>query len=161
MPKDNLLALGEAPFVAEPGRYFFPCNGIRYGLRAFANEVQFAFAGAVTHPREVVGDDPESRHAAQAIVPHERFVAIHLCQELLTPGALQGVLNLPGAIQRVLYGPNRGDARVHHGDAILEVCEGLKMQPFDELLAIRRIENIFEVVLAAGAACATGNGHEM
>ena len=95
MPKDNLLALGEAPFVAEPGRYFFAYYGIRYGLRAFANEVQLAFAGAVTHPGEVVGDDPESRHAAQAIVPHEGVVPVHLGQELLTPGTLQCVFNFP------------------------------------------------------------------
>ena len=56
MPKNNGLAFGQAAFVAEPGRDFFPCDGVRYGLRAFTDQIELALAGAVAHAGEVVGD---------------------------------------------------------------------------------------------------------
>ena len=159
MPKDYRLALGEAALVAEPGCDFFACYGVGYGLRAFTNEVQLAFAGAVTHPGEVIGDDPKSRHAAQAVVPHIGVVPVHLGEKLLAAGALQGVLDLPGAIQRVLHRPYGRDASVHHGDAILRISQRLVVQPFNQLLAVRRVENVVEVVFPAGATRAAGDGH--
>ena len=41
-----------------------------------------------------------------------------------------------------------------HRDAILKVGKRLKVQPLDQLLAIRRAENVFEVVIAARLASA-------
>ena len=86
-------------------------------------------------------------------------ITIHFCQELLAPRALQGVFDLPGAIQRVLHGPDGWNPRVDHCDAILKVGERLKVQPFDQLLAIGRIKDVIEVVFAVLFAGTTGDSH--
>ena len=86
-------------------------------------------------------------------------VTIHFCQELLAPRALQGVFDLPGAIQRVLHGPNGRDARVDHRHPVLEVGEWLKVEPLNQLLAIGGIKNVLEVVFAARFSGTTGDSH--
>lgn len=79
MAKENRLAFCQSAFVAKPWRDLFPGDGIGDGLRAFADQIQLAFAGAVAHSCEVVGDHPQAGHAAQAIVPNEGIVTVHLC----------------------------------------------------------------------------------
>ena len=45
------------------------------------------------------------------------------------------------------------------GHAVLKVRERLKVQPLDQLLAIGRLENVLEIVFAAGFAGTAGDGH--
>ena len=64
MAKDDSLTLGEAVWMVKPRRNFCTYQDIRYGLRAFADQIQFSFAGAIPHAGQVVGYDSEPGHAA-------------------------------------------------------------------------------------------------
>ena len=76
--KNDCLAFGKPALVTEPGGDFFTRHGIGNRLRTFTDQIQLAFTGAVAHAGKVVGDDPESCHATQAVIPYEGVVAIHV-----------------------------------------------------------------------------------
>ena len=131
MTEKDCLAFGESPLMTEPGCHLFPCHCIRDGLKTFANEIQLAFACAVTHACQVVGNDSEACHPAQAVFPDEGAIAIHVAQKLPVPRTLQCVFYLPRSVKRVLHSPDGRDARVHHGHIVLEVSEWLVVQPLN------------------------------
>ena len=86
--KKNRLAFCQPALVAKPRQDFFAGNSVGDGLRALTYQVQLAFAGAIAHPGEVVGNHPQASHATEAVVPHKGVVAIHLGEELLASRAL-------------------------------------------------------------------------
>jgi len=136
MTKNNGLALCQAPLVTEPGGHFFTREGIRYGRWAFADEVELALAGAVAHAGQVVGDDSEPGHTAQAVIPNNGFIAVHLSKKVVAGSTLKHNLDFFGAPQSVLYCPYGRDPSVHHGDAGLVVSKRLEMQPFNQLFFV-------------------------
>ena len=161
MTKENGLPFGESPLMSEPGRHLLPCHGIRDGDRPFADEIEFAFACAITHARQVVGNHSEARHSAKTVLPDEGIIAIHVTQKLAVPSTLQCVFDLPCSVKRVLHGPDGRDTRVHHGDVVLEVSERLVMQPLNQFLAIGSVKNIVKVVFAARLAHACRDSHQV
>ena len=50
---------------------------------------------------------------------------------------------------------------MHHGDPILKMCEGLIVEPLDQLHTIGCVENVLEIVLPTGLTGAARNRHQM
>ncbi|MCY1540869.1 hypothetical protein D9M68_765350 [compost metagenome] len=141
MAEDDLLSAGPAFGNAEPG-------GVtrRGGLQAFLGlEVQGAVGAAEAHAGEVVGDDPQARHAMQVLVPSGRLVAIHAVEEQRQACVvLQRFLDLRSALERLAQGPLRRDAGMDHGDVALLVVvqQLLPAQPVEQFGAVRCVEDL-------------------
>ena len=50
---------------------------------------------------------------------------------------------------------------MHHGDAILVVNERLKVQPLNQLLSVRSLENVMEIVFATGFSRSCRYSHQV
>ena len=148
MTKQNRLAFCEPALMAKPRQNLLAGDRVGDGFRTFADQIQLALARAIAHAGEIVRNDSEPHHPAQAVIPNKRIVAVHFGQELCASRALKGVFNLPCAVKRVLHGPHWRYARVHHGDAIFKVGERLKMQPLNQLVAIRRRQDVVEIIFS-------------
>ena len=50
---------------------------------------------------------------------------------------------------------------MHHSDPVLSVSKRLEVQPFNQLFSVWGLENVVEIVFAAGFSCSCRYSHEV
>ena len=113
MTKYNSVCGGSAFFVREPRSHFLSFERIRFGFRAFVDQIELALFGAVAHARQVVGYDSQTSHSIELIAPDNGFIALHRIKKRLVVGSLEHRFNFFGVSECLFNTPHRWDASVN------------------------------------------------
>ncbi len=157
MPEDDAGVASQAPLVIEPR------SVARERRRRLALELQIdpTFRGAHSDTREHIDREADPLRSREVVAPHVRLVSIHMRKQTGSIPA-QGRLHLPSQLRRTTARPLRYNSGVHQqvGSGIrarrLQVCQRPVDQPVEQLVAIRRAQNLIECVgssLAPRAVC--------
>ncbi len=136
-----------------------PLVGRRLGARR--TEFHGARHGHVTHARHRIDHDAQAIPTGQVVAPCGRLGTPHVGQEVAVAGGRQRSGGLVGKCLRLRHGPGRQQTCMDHRPAAFDMEQRLRPQPGQQVVTIRRGEDVFERVFLVRLAVAFGLHHQM
>jgi len=124
-------------------------------------ELHPAFCRAETHPRAGVDDHAQPIEALERVVPPMRLVAVERAQKRIGLCAREHRLHFARQRLRNRRRPLRQESRVNEQPAVFAHHQGKRAQPGKELVAVGRIEDGRQRVVAMRLAMAGGDRQQM
>jgi len=135
--------------------------GRRGGRLALGAELHDAFRRTEAHARHRIDDHAQARPAVQVVAPGGRFAAPHIGHELAVVGPGQRGLDLARPHPRLGRRPLRQQAGMHEAELVLDVAQRLPAQPAEQVVAVRRVEDVGQRVVLAALAETLGDHQQM